>query len=192
MAMKNKQYIIFDLDGTLIDSFETIIKACKKVMANYSFKQSLNDEFFAGYRYGDIEQMFNELAVMADLSKEKFREQYDEQYKKDCIAGSSIIDKQFNVLKEAKANGIGIIILTNKKQDIAEEVCKKMFGSNMIDIVIGRKDTQPIKPRHVIKNRLQEYGINPQEQCMKYYGDSKSDYETAKFIDVEYININVK
>lgn len=189
--MNERKYVIFDLDGTLVDSYNAVVNTCKKVFASCSPEHVPSDEFFMSYRSQDMEHMFNELAEMVKISSEDFRKKYDEQYAKDCISGSSIITEQYEILKEAKGIGIGIIVLTNKKQEIAEEVCEKLFGDNMIDIVIGRKDTHPIKPRHVIINRLNEFGIS-QDQCLRFYGDSNLDFETAKLLKVRFINIKTE
>lgn len=189
--MKNKQYIIFDLDGTLIDSYATVVNVCKHVFAKQAPNAMPEDEFFRPYRFLDMEQMFQKLAEMANISKEEFRKEYDEQYSLDYISGSIVINKQLEILKDAKTEGIGIIVLTNKKQELAEKVCKKMFGDKMVDIVIGRKGTLPIKPHHEIIDRLQEYEITP-VQCSKYYGDSISDMNTAKMLSVDFVNVNSK
>lgn len=189
MMMKDKKYIIFDLDGTLVDSFNTVVAACKKVLASCSPDLMLSNDFFETYRGKDMEQMFRELAELGHISTESFREKYDKQYATDSITGSTVIDSQYEILKEAKANGIGIIVITNKKQEIAEDVCRQLFGNNTVDIIIGRIDAMPIKPRHVIIDRLHELDVISQIQHLRYYGDSVSDSKTAKLLNIDYINV---
>ena len=188
MPMKNKDYIIFDLDGTLVDSYPTIINACKRVLKEFAPSLLPSEQFFNTYLGKEIEQLFIDMAKISNLSLDEFRRKYDEQYAHDFLSGSSIINKQFKILTEAKAKGIGIIVLTNKKQELAERVCEKLLGNSLIDIIIGRKDSTPIKPRHVIIERLHDCGIKQLSQCIKYYGDSKSDLETAQLLRIEYIN----
>lgn len=189
--MKDKQYIIFDLDGTLVDSFPTVVNACKCVLKEYAPFILSSEHFFDIYRDKDVERMFIDMAKISNLSLNEFRRKYDEQYALDYLSGTSIINKQFEILNDAKAKGIGIIVLTNKKQELAERVCENLFGHNGIDIIIGRKDTQPIKPRHVIIERLHDCGIKQLNQCIKYYGDSKSDLATAQLLRIEYINTKI-
>lgn len=186
--MENKKYLVFDLDGTLVDSYKTVVNTCKKVFASYFIDRLPSDDFFITTQCKDMEQMFKDFALRAGTSTEDFRNKYDHLYALDCISGTSVIKKQYEIMETAKSNGIGTIVLTNKKQEIAEELCVKMFGNNAIDIIIGRKDTQPIKPRHVILERLLDLGINPQKQCLRYYGDSVSDWKTAELMNVEFIN----
>lgn len=186
--MKNKDYIIFDLDGTLVDSYPTIINACERVLKEFAPSFLPSEQFFDTYRGKEIEQLFIDMAKISNLSLDEFSRKYDEQYAHDYLSGSSIINNQFKILTEAKAKGIGIIVLTNKKQELAERVCEKLLGNSLIDIIIGRKDSTPIKPRHVIIERLHDCGIKQLSQCIKYYGDSKSDLETAQLLRIEYIN----
>ena len=188
MPMKNKDYIIFDLDGTLVDSYPTIINACKRVLKEFAPSLLPSEQFFNTYLGKEIEQLFIDMAKISNLSLDEFRRKYDEQYAHDFLSGSSIINKQFKILTEAKAKGIGIIVLTNKKQELAERLCEKLLGNSLIDIIIGRKDSTPIKPRHVIIERLHDCGIKQLSQCIKYYGDSKSDLETAQLLRIKYIN----
>lgn len=186
--MVNKKYIIFDLDGTLVDSFNTVVATCKKVLISCSPDLMLSNDFFEIYRGKDMEQLFKELAELGHISIESFREKYDEQYATDSITGTTVIDSQYEVLKEAKANGIDIIVITNKKQEIAENVCRELLGNETVDIIVGRMDEIPIKPRHVIIDRLLKLNIIPQTQCLRYYGDSLLDSKTAKLLNIDFIN----
>ena len=123
------------------------------------------------------------------MSVKDFRTSYDEQYALDCISGTKLIKQQYDRLKDAKEKGVGIIVLTNKHQCIAEQVCKTIFLKDEIDIIIGRKDAYPIKPRHVIIDRLCAYNITPQKQCLMYYGDSEIDNRCADLLCVPYIGV---
>lgn len=186
--MNDKKYIIFDLDGTLVDSFPTVVNACKRVFEEYAPSAVPADEVFENYRSSDMEKMFVELSERLNISTGKFRMEYDAQYALDSLSGTTIIHQQYAILKDAKAKEIGIIVLTNKRQELAETVCRLVIGENAVDIIVGRQDTSPIKPRHVIIDRFHELGIDSESQCLMYYGDSESDYETARLLNVKYIN----
>lgn len=185
----SKQYIIFDLDGTLVDSFPTVVNACKRVFANHAPTKMPDNDYFNTYRTQDMEKMFVELSDIAGMSRKDFRTSYDEQYALDCIAGTKPIKRQYERLKDAKRQRLGIIVLTNKRQHIAEQVCNTLFPKDEIDIVIGREDALPIKPRHVLIDRLRACNINPKTQCLMYYGDSEIDHRSADLLCVQYTSV---
>ena len=190
--MSDINYIIFDLDGTLIDSYATVVSAYKRVFEEHAPEAMPDNAFFERYRDKDLEQMFRLLAEMAQLSNEGFRAFYDQQYELESTQGTTIIKEAYETLRTAKGDGMGVIVITNKHQIIAEKVCKMLFAHDEIDIIIGRRDGIPIKPRHVIKDRLKMYGINPEKDCLKYYGDSESDRKTAELLNVKFINTKNK
>lgn len=186
--MNNKKYIIFDLDGTLIDSFPTVINACKRVFVDNHVTRLPNDNYYEKYRANNMEKLFKSLAQIAGLTSESFRLAYDKAYAKDFISGTKPITKQYKKLLAAKNEGVGVIVLTNKLQTIAEQVCNHFFSDGEIDIVIGRENGQPIKPQHVLTDRFHTHNIEPRTQCLMYYGDSEVDYKSAKLLNVPYIN----
>ena len=188
--MTGKRYIIFDLDGTLVDSFATVVNACKQVLAE-RHADLPDDTYFASYRCKDMETMFAELAARAEMPIDDFREAYDNHYAADCLTGTMPIEKTLALLTEAKQQGTGSIVITNKKQQLAERVCSEILGPDTVDIIIGRLDAWPIKPRHVLHDRLGTYGIHPSADCISYYGDSDTDYKTAKLLNVQYFNIKL-
>lgn len=187
--MNNKQYIIFDLDGTLVDSWVTVANACKRVFAKHAPDALPDDVYFSSLCLKDMEQNFIEMAKMAEIDVKEFRNSYDEQYAIDCISGTKLMKQQYNKLKDAKKEGLGIIVLTNKRQHIAEQVCNTFFQIDEIDIIIGREDSQPIKPRHVLIDRFRTFNINSKTQCVMYYGDSETDIRSADLLCVPYTSI---
>jgi len=187
--MNNKQYIIFDLDGTLVDSRATVAGACKRVFAKFAPDATPDDNYFLSFRLTDMERQFSEMAGMAGMSVADFRINYDEQYVLDCVSGTKPIKQQYDILRKAKGLGVGIIILTNKLQSVAEQVCNTFFKKDEIDIIIGREDANPIKPRQILIDKLCAYGVIPSKQCLMYYGDSESDRMSADLLCVPYIEV---
>ena len=186
--MEHRKYIIFDLDGTLIDSFATAVNACRLVFAEHASTVMPEADYFMAYQHEDFEKMLYELAKLSGMTESRFRYEYDRQYSMDYLTGSKVNPTQYEVLKSAKSKNIGVIVVTNKRQELAEKVCNTLLGHGMVDIVVGRYDTTPIKPTQVVADRLSAHNITSQ-QCLKYYGDSIADRQQAALLNIKYISI---
>lgn len=185
----DRQYIVFDLDGTLVDSFATVVVACRQVLKKHMTGELPTQAFFEALRLAGMEQLFERVASMAGMTAYGFRLAYDQCYARDCTTGTTLIDRQYRLLCQARTQGKAIVVLTNKRQQIAQRVCNDIIGPGMVDIVIGRLDAHPIKPTPLALERLRHCGIDPATQINAYYGDSQDDEQMAAMMNVAYHNI---
>lgn len=108
----------------------------------------------------------------------------------DCIDGVTVIEKTKSLLGNAKQKGLGIIVLTNKKQEIAEKICHALSLDVFDIIVIGRKTVNAIKNSQIIKKIFHELQIET-KNCVVYIGDSKADSSLSKYLNINYKDINL-
>lgn len=181
------KYVIFDLDGTLIDSFATITHCCKEIMRRHGKGKYCPHSFFDKFKHGDLKDMFTACANTCDMDIPVFKAAFDTEYEKDFLTGTHIINSSMEILMAKREQGYGIIVLTNKRQDIAQKICDILLCGN-VDLVIGRMGLKPIKPQSNIASMLETLGISP-AQCACYYGDSQSDHICAKQLDIKFNQI---
>lgn len=182
----NDKYVAFDLDGTLIDSFDTIVANC--CTACNIFGVDISDFDFESFRYVDLKDLFSDLTGRYNIDFIRFKSTFDKVYLENYFQGTHIIDSSLRILNRYKDNGYKIIVLTNKNQKVAERICNKLFGKNCIDIVVGRLDSLPIKPWGNILQRLNDYGIG-MNSVESYFGDSETDSEVAAFLGINYCKV---
>lgn len=185
-----KEYAIFDLDGTLIDSFECICRNINKTLLYFDCPTYTKSQF-EEYRYEELSKLFSFVvkATNGKVSMPSFKSIFDKMHFDDCIDGVTVIETTKCILNDMKQKGLGIIVLTNKKQEIAEKICEKFFIAGTFDIIIGRDDKDTIKTINVILQRFQELFIDIQD-CTIYYGNSEIDKSLAQELKINFIQIH--
>ena len=109
-----KEYVIFDLDGTLIDSFECICRNINKTLQFFDCPICTKSQF-EEYRDKDLGELFSFAVKTTNgkVSMSLFKSIFDKMHYDDCIEGVTIVEKAKHLLENAKLKGLGIIVLTN-------------------------------------------------------------------------------
>ena len=170
--------VIFDLDGTLIDTTHEIQHIFNQLLESYSLpKKSLN--FFKkniGNGVEDLLQRSLPSGYVKDLSPmlEKVKEIYSENLNKKSRPFDGITE----ILDLLNENGIQIGIITNKMHHLAVRCVDTFFPSHPI-MTIGAGHLHPRKPSPDSALVLAgEFKTKPSE--MLFIGDSSVDIKTAR------------
>lgn len=178
MAIK---LIIFDLDGTLVDSIEGLATAMNKVLEAKGYPQHRVEDYKRFVGNGIKKLVMRGLPLdsrdpeTVDLCYDKMLKAYAEHY----AVGMSIYKDIDIVLNELTAKGIKLAINTNKNQELAEKVVDGFLNKWDFVKVIGASESYDIKPSPVGAIHIaQAVGVMPSE-CI-YIGDSEVDLITAQ------------
>lgn len=183
-----KEYAIFDLDGTLIDSFECICRNINKTLVYFNCPKCTDSQFEV-FRNKDLSELFSYAVETTNgtVSMSLFKSVFDKMHYEDCLDGVTIIPQTKRLLDDAIQKGLGIIVLTNKKQEIAEKICNALFSVDTFDTIIGRLNDKPRKIYSSVYSALKKLGLH----IIVYYGNSTMDKEISKRIHSKYINITI-
>lgn len=186
-SVSDRKFVIFDLDGTLIDSFECVLRCVNKALDSFSLSHV---DIPLSERHGDIALIFDKAQkiITGKMNFSDFKKRFDEIHLDDCIASIRIKPLAYVEFIKHTNDGCNIIILTNKLQPIAEKICRHFFGKMSLKI-IGRKTVNPFK--HNFLSVIQEFksekiNIN---NCIYYYGDSNIDSELADNLKIKFIHV---
>ncbi len=171
--------VIFDLDGTLVDSLADLCNSVNFALSKYGFPQ--HELYKYNYFVGKGMTNLIEKAIPKQfLNKENFQKVYDafiEHYSSNYLVNTAAYDGVIKSLKILKENGIKLAILSNKKDEFTQAIAKKLFG-DLFDLVSGKREGCPLKPNpDSTLNILKHFGVTSSE-CA-FLGDSGIDMKTA-------------
>lgn len=176
--MKRYDTVIFDLDGTLLNTLEDLTDAVNFVMRGNGYPQRTIDEVrrFVG---NGIRRLM-ELAVPEQVTGEKFErvfEEFQSYYTEHCQIKTCAYDGIMSLLKELHAKGYHMAIVSNKNHGAVCEL-NDIYFKEYIKVAIGQKDGIRKKPApDTVMQALKKLG--KEKETAIYVGDSEVDFATA-------------
>ncbi len=184
-----KKAVIFDLDGTLVNSIFDLAEAC-----NYSLEKVGQTPYdLDSYRYfvGNGIPVLIERVVNGknrpDLYDEVFKI-FNEYYAVHYVDKTKPYDGICDLLAFLKEKGLKIAILSNKAHRFSVEVAEKVFGKDYFDLVLGLRDGIPEKPAPDAVFEIMEKFNLTAEDCL-YVGDTGGDMQTGNNAGVKTIGV---
>ena len=172
---------IFDLDGTLADTLESLAYVTNEIMQKYGLKTLPTDNF--RYYSGEGADMLMQRALKDAGDKELIyyeegRRLYREMFAADPMYKVVPYEGMPETLKELKKHGIRLAVCSNKPHPAAVKVIAQLYGDDF-DMVLGQSDAIRRKPAPDGPLMIAgKFGVRP-EECM-YVGDTSTDMKTGK------------
>jgi phosphoglycolate phosphatase len=172
--------ILFDLDGTLVDSLSDIASSLNHVLA----EMGLPVHPLSAYRtmVGDGASELVRRALPADRRDALHDEvlaRYKARYRAHLVVESRPYPGIEALLEALEVRGIPKAILTNKPHDAAVEVVARLFGRFRFEKVLGQREGVPRKPDPTGALAIARALDVPPEHCL-VLGDTDTDMETAR------------
>ena len=173
---------IFDLDGTLLDTLETLAHYCNRTLETYGLRPYPK----ADYRYmvGDGAKMLvhrmlgKQNADSAEMFEKAYRH-YIDTYNSDKLFKTEIYPGIPALLDGLLENGIKTAVLSNKPHEATVPILKHFFGETVFAEMLGAMEGVPLKPDPAAAlNIAKTLSVTP-EECI-YVGDTAVDMETGK------------
>ena len=186
--MTQKLTILFDLDGTLVDTATDLMAAHNHVMNKFGFDQkNLGDiKPLAGRgAWIMMQRSFKEEITDEKVKKEMVKE-FISHYAKNIDKGSKPIKGVVPFLKWAKTKKIPMAVCTNKQERLAVDLLKKIKLAEYFQYVAGCDtfDFNKPDPRH-LTNVIEIIGGDINKTIM--VGDSEVDSQSAYNAKIPFI-----
>ena len=195
--MSQKLTILFDLDGTLVNTAPDLMLAHNHVMTKYGFdERKLSDIKKLAGRGSKVmlTKSMHEIAELTGKIKktddvvEKMTKEFIDYYGKNIVKESTLKNGAINFLSWCKKNSISMGVCTNKQEHLTIDLLKKIKIYHFFDYVAGGNTFNHNKPdpRH-LTDTLEIIGGNVKKTLM--VGDSETDSNAAKAANIPFILI---
>ena len=173
---------IFDLDGTLLNSIDTIAHYVNFTFQKYNIPSLTTDFIKEAVGNGARDLIRKCLLGSGAYRSDGFFERVYADYKSAYDAAPTYLtapyDKIPELIGELRSHGILLGVLSNKPHSAVLPIVKHFFGDSF-DLVYGGVDGYPLKPDPLrLLHMAEDFGVSPSE--VAYFGDMVSDIKTGK------------
>lgn len=176
-----KTLVIFDLDGTLINSIADLAAATNHALQSMGYSTHATQSYYNMVGNGITKLLERALPDEARTTRiiEAMRVHFKEYYDQHLYDQSTPYPGIIELLQELTARNIGVAVASNKYQSAVEKIIEHFFGEIPWKAVFGHIDGVPVKPDpSIIFEVLSKYPT-PKNDVL-YVGDSNIDIETAR------------
>jgi len=180
ISSPNYKAVIFDLDGTLLDTIEDIALAMNRVLEGRAFEPYSIEAYKALVGDG-IEEMVRRALSPRPVADEEIAgivQDYRREYDLCWRAHSQPYPGVPDLLRELARRGIKTAVLSNKSHPFTEAMTFELLAVHRFDIIRGAMPGVPLKPDPRPALMIaEEIGVPP--SSVLFLGDTKVDMLTA-------------
>ena len=183
--------VIFDLDGTLADTLESIAYCANETLRRQGLAPIEKNEY--RYLVGDGAATLVERALKKSGDEklkcfEQAMQDYTEVFEEYCMYQVKPYEGIVSTLKALKEAGIKTAVLSNKPHPRTLKVIADLFGEGMFDVVAGQKPDVEKKPSPAgVFEIMKELHLAKEE--VLYLGDTNTDMKTGKSAGVFTVGV---
>lgn len=188
MSMETIKAVLFDLDGTLLDTIEDLADSLNHILTQYDLPV---------HTVAEVQQLVGngipkllERAVSRDTPKERIGEMYRQflaYYQTHCRIKTKPYAGIPELIDELKHRGFRLGVISNKADPATQELIARFFAGQF-DFVLGATEGRKLKPdRAMLDAALTALSLSAGEAV--YVGDSQVDIETARNAGLPCISV---
>lgn len=185
-----KKLVIFDLDGTLLNTIADLAIATNQALAHYGYPTH-STESFRTFIGNGINKLFERALPEEERTQEnilRIRSRFLPFYNEHNADMSSPYEGIKELLTELQTRGIQLGVASNKYQSATEKLIRHYFPNISFVEVLGQREGVPVKPDPTIVFDILKKANVTQEEVL-YVGDSGVDMQTAIHAGVDAIGV---
>ncbi len=195
--MSQKLTILFDLDGTLVNTAPDLMSAHNYVMKKYGYEErelsaikklaGRGSKVMLTKSMHEITELTGKIKKTDDVI-EKMTKEFIDYYSKNIVKKSTLKNGLLNFLSWCKKKSISMAVCTNKTEHLSIDLLKKIKIYHFFDYVAGGNTFNHNKPnpKH-LTDTIEIIGGNIKKTLM--IGDSETDSTAAKDANIPFVLI---
>ena len=173
-----KKLCIFDLDGTLLNTLDSIAYYVNDTMKHFGLPVIETEKIRTFVGNGAKNLISRSLRYNgSEFDAEKVLSVYIEKYNSDALYLVKPYDGIPELLSKLRKNGVTLSVLSNKPHSSTSIMIDEIFGKDLFSVVRGPYNNEKVKPDPAVANEIAK-GFE-KENCF-FIGDSDVDIETGK------------
>ena len=186
--MTDYKIIIWDIDGTLLDTHAGVSSALRYALSQFGIQKS-DEEIQLMVHTPKIKDAFVHIAKMdEDIAKQAtdvFRNYYVNKSLFEACPYQGILE----VLSQCKKMGINMAIASNKRQDCATNICEHFGIDTFCNPICGADRYNTLSKSDLIRKGLDFYNVTDLSSVVMI-GDTDSDKHAAAEVGIDFIGVN--
>lgn len=195
MRFTNKELLIFDLDGTLVDSVPDLALSINQMLEalNMSTYPTETIRSWVGNGAAVLTQraLSGSIEICPNLDKtlaEKALSIFLNYYNQNVCVGTCLYPNVKETLETLRNQGFRLAIVTNKPKPFVQPILEKFGIQDLFELVIGGECLPKRKPDPIqLEYTCEKLSVEASKCVM--IGDSKNDIYAAKAANIESIGL---
>ena len=183
----NHTTVIFDLDGTLLDTLDDIADSVNATMTHFARPTRTRDEVRSFVGNGAV-KLIERCVGEDDPQLAEILAFYDKYYTEHSLNRTAPYPGIIELLRELSRREMKLAVVSNKQDAAVKKLVRKFFGG-YISVAIGEKRTVRKKPAPDTVFAAMEELCSLDYECV-YVGDSDVDIETAKNAGIDCVSVS--
>ncbi len=179
--------VIFDMDGTLLDSKKDITISINHVRKTHHNLPPVSEEYVVeaiNMEVRNLSQLFYETEVYRPKDRELFESHYEVQ----CVQNVYLYEGVEEMLRELVEKNIKISVATNAPTQFALRMLEHLRVKPLFDVIIGADMVANSKPSpEMLHNILNHYNFDGKKHKAWMVGDNSKDVLSANAAGIEPI-----
>lgn len=186
-----KNYLLFDLDGTLTDPKEGITKCVQYALHSFGIEEPDLDKLepFIG---PPLKESFMEFYQMSEEQAAQAVEKYRERFHDTGIFENKLYDGIPEMLRTLQSKGLHLAVASSKPTVYVERILEHFHIDKYFQVVVGSElDGRRVNKDEVVQEALKRlFGDEPVAKEKVYMiGDRKFDVQGAKALHIDSVGV---